>query len=195
MSLFVFTSCKEEEPILPVDIDIIIGEVGFAGSGCPEGTLVHEMNLSKNEITFRFDSFNAFVGGNQAKRLDRKTCSFAIPVTLPVGYKMASSKLKILGEAILPKKTTLKFTTEMFLPSAKGERIISNISGEGEKKIEFSHKPDPLLWTPCGGSTTLRVNTSMLLKANSEKDPAEASLNSEEVDGKIVLVLELKECE
>lgn len=195
LSLIIVSSCKEERPGLPVELDLIIGEVGFGGSGCPEGTLTNEMDLSENEITFYFDSFTAIVGGTQAKRLDRKSCALAIPVSLPTGYKLASSKLTILGEAILPKKTILKITTEMFLPSAQGEKMVSNISGGEEIKIDLSHGPDSLLWTGCGVATTLRINTSMLLKANKEKDPAEASLNSDEVYGKMILELDVEKCE
>jgi hypothetical protein len=148
-----------------------------------------------NKITFRFESFRALVGGTGAKRINRKTCNLAIPVTLPPNYKLATFELKVLGEAILPKNTKLKFTSEMFFPSEKGEKFVSDLSGGGRKKFNLTHKPEKFLWTGCGGATTLRINTSLLLKTNQEKDVAEANLNFDEVDGEIVLGLKVEKCD
>lgn len=193
--LLSFSSCKEEDPNGSNQLDLVLGEIGYAGSGCPANTLDYQISTTDNKITFRFESFNAFVGGTEAKRINRKACSLAIPVTLPPNFKLAASELNIMGEAILPEKTKLKFTTEMFFPSEKGEKLVSDMSGGGKKTFSLIHKPEKLLWTSCGGVTTLRINTSMLLKANQDKEVAEGNLNFDEVDGEMILKLKLQSCE
>ena len=169
---------------------IKLGKPGYGGNGCPAGTA--SVSLSGSSLSVKFSSYRVAAGGSTGNSFDREACGLSIPITLPSGQAVAIVGADYSGFNNLPSGASSTFSVEQFLAGASGPKYTKTTNGPSKGK--FSTSSDvPLAWSACGGSVTLRTQTSLIVKSPSGK-AASASIRSQDVGTTIIYRLKFKGC-
>src|SRR5262245_38876143 len=80
--------------------DIQLGDLSYAGTGCPIGSASISVSPDQKSISVLFDQYVVEAGG--AKAFDRKNCNLALPVHVPQGYSIAVVGIDYRGFTLLP---------------------------------------------------------------------------------------------
>ncbi len=138
-----------------------IGQPAYGGSGCPAGSAAVMLSPDGNEHVILLDKYSTETGTN-GKKIDRKSCSIAIPIQVPAGYQLAvQPALSAFVEARQQGNVTVQIET--FLAGTKSlsiKRQFKNTSSQYNLGNEFIL--GKAVWSACGQSTNLRINTSVL---------------------------------
>ena len=146
---------------------VTLGEPGYGGTGCPDGTAQVIRGFSNQAAIYILDAYKVGDGG---RAVDRKTCAVAIPVDVPDGVSVAMRSVAIRGNAKLPEGLDATVSVEAFTASSQGE--INEVPLNGAMNsgyLRFVTIPDDKLqWSDCGADTNLRVNTSLRTRGDKE---------------------------
>lgn len=147
---------------------IVMGEIGYGGTGCPAGTVTADHTDSQISA-IHFEKFKL----NVRKGLDRKACNLVIPLDVPHGVQVGIGAIdEIDGYQSLPNAAArLTVNQEVFFAGSRGNVISFNKKGNavGALKIENSTSLKDLKWSACGESVNLRVNLTANLVGNNRK--------------------------
>jgi hypothetical protein len=176
--------------------DIRLGAPAYGGNGCPAGTASVTLSPDQKAVSILFDQYMVEAGGMSGKRLDRKSCNLAIPVHVPNGYSVSVFQVDYRGFAALPVGGRGQFNVEYFFAGASGPRQVKNFWGPTSRSYELTDRlmAEALVWSPCGASTNLRVNTSMLVQTNSRNEDALATVDSADVTAGLVYHIQMRRC-
>lgn len=176
--------------------DIVLGEPIYGGSGCPSGTAQATLSPDSKTLSVLFDQYIAEAGTSVGKTLDRKSCNLAIPVTIPQGLSVSLIKVDYRGFVSVPKGASARFGVEYFFAGARGPSTVENFRGPVEREYTITDKlqASAIVWSACGEDVTLRVNSNMLAKSNARGDDVLATVDSTDVDTKMVYHLQWKQC-
>lgn len=175
--------------------DLQIGDVSYGGTGCPAGSAGIIISPDKTSFFISFDRFIAEAGGNSGRPLDRKSCALAIPVTIPAGYSLSLIPAGIKGFVSLPAGGEGEVNVESFFAGAQGPRLTKTFQGPLEKdfSLTFPDSEESSTYSPCGGTTNLRVNTSVLVKASEGGQNAVIIIDNPDNQGQLFLI-KWKQC-
>lgn len=172
---------------------IKLGKPAYGGPGCPAGTASASVTGGGTQLTVKFSQYQVAAGGSTGKSFDRKACSLSIPVTVPAGYSVAVIAVDFTGYTNLPSGTSATFRLEEFLPGGQGPVFSSDIKGPKKGKFSASSQAAATIWSACGTSTTMRTNTSLLVRSSGGK-AASASIRTQDVSTAIVYRLKYRSC-
>ncbi|HZY67241.1 MAG TPA: DUF4360 domain-containing protein, partial [Devosia sp.] len=82
--------------------DIALGEPGYGGTGCPDGSASVTLSPDAKSLSILFDEYYVEAGGSTNKSLDRKSCNIAIPVHVPQGLSVSILNIDYRGYNSLP---------------------------------------------------------------------------------------------
>lgn len=174
--------------------DIRLGTPSYGGPGCPGGTASVTLSPDQKALSILFDQY--IVEAGDFKRMDRKSCNLAIPVHVPQGYSISVFQVDYRGFNDLPRGARSQFNIEYFFAGARGPRQTKTFYGPTSREYALTDNlaAEAVVWTPCGADTNLRVNTSMLVTTNPQRDPALATVDSADVTAGIVYHIQWKRC-
>lgn len=172
---------------------IKLGKPAYGGPGCPAGTASASVAGGGAQLTVKFSQYQVAAGGSTGKSFDRKACSLSIPVTVPAGYSVAVIAVDFTGYTNLPSGGSATFKLEEFLPGGQGPVFSSEIKGPKKGKFSASSQAAATIWSACGTSTTMRTNTSLLVRSSGGK-AASASIRTQDVSTAIVYRLRYRSC-
>ena len=141
---------------------IRLGSPSYGGSGCPAGTASVTLSPSEDALSILFDAFSASAGSSTGKRVDRKSCNLSIPVTIPQGYSVAVIQTDYRGFNFVPSSGAYtRLNTEYFWAGIRGPMFSKLFTGPQNRDFTTSNGiiAESLVWTPCGASVNLRVNS------------------------------------
>jgi hypothetical protein len=175
---------------------ITLGQPGYGGNGCPAGSADATLSPDQKSITILFDQFLVEAGSN-GKRLDRKSCNIAIPVHVPQGFSVSIVDVDYRGYVSLPKQAEARLSSEYFFAGGSGPKFVRQFLGRTDEDYEVRDTLGILarVWSPCGASTLLRVNTSMLVRTNSKLEDALATVDSADIQAGTVYHLQFRTCD
>jgi len=175
--------------------DISLGEPGYGGTGCPDGTVSVTLSPDQKSLSLLFDQYQVEVGGETGKSFDRKSCNIAIPVFVPQGLSVSILKIDFRGFNHLPKYGSSQFNVEYFFAGTRGPAFRRDFRGplDEDYLINNELKAEAIVWSGCGADVNLRTNSSMRVKTVSNKE-AMASIDSEDVSAAIVYQLQWRSC-
>lgn len=164
------TGTQAQDPLPAVSL----GEPGYGGSGCPDGTGAVVLGFGKQAAAYVFDSYAV---GDNGRSVDRKTCAIAIPVDVPDGVSVAVRDVAFRGASKLPDGQDATISVELFSAGETGEINEIPLTGPSDTGfLRFVSVPDDqLVWSECGTDINLRVNTSLRTRGNED---AAVSLNA-----------------
>lgn len=168
-----------------------IGRLGVGGTGCPAGTVSASLSGGGSTLSLRFSQYRASAGG--ARTLDRKACGVAIPFTVPAGKSVAIVGVQYAGRNKLPAGATATLRTETFFAGGSGPVVSKTFTGPSTGSYRFTSTASAPIWSACGASLNLRVNSS--LRVNSPRGTAaSSSIAAQDVSAGLVYLLKFRAC-
>lgn len=182
-------------PVFAQDVDISLGEPGYGGTGCPDGTVSVTLSPDHKSLSLLFDQYQVEVGGETGKSFDRKSCNIAIPVFVPQGFTVSILKIDFRGFNHLPQSATSQFNVEYFFAGERGPAFRKDFRGplDEDYLIHNELTAKSIIWSGCGADVNLRTNSSMRVKTVSNKE-AMSSIDSEDVNAAIIYTLQWRPC-
>ncbi len=176
--------------------DVRLGDPEYGGTGCPAGSAAVAIADDAKSMSILFDSFVVEAGGNTGKQLDRKTCNIAIPVHIPQGYSVSIFQIDYRGFNSLPYGAYSKFNVEYFFAGTRGPDYEKQFNGrlEDDYLIHNAIAASAVTWSNCGQTVILRANTGMLVRTNSQRQEALATVDSADIRAGLVFNLQWKRC-
>ncbi|MBF0363186.1 MAG: DUF4360 domain-containing protein [Oligoflexia bacterium] len=145
----------------------IFGTPNAAGTACKGGVINYEYYVEEGKLIFSLEGYQAAAGGMTGKRIDRKTCNIAIPVSLPEKVSIGLAMKQLNGWAQMPSGGSAKLRTETFFAGESGVVVERDFNGsESNNDNGGWDEENQTLWSPCGITNNLRINTSLLVKTN-----------------------------
>ncbi len=148
--------------------DIRLGEPAYGGSGCPAGSAAIVIAPDGNFVGMLFDEFSAEVYEFDARRLQRKSCNVAIPVSVPPGFSVKPNAMEFTGVYDVTMNNYVRFNVESFFAGTMGPTFVHQIQSDdehGQFALRNDSMPDAVAWSPCGQDVILRLNISVLASA------------------------------
>jgi hypothetical protein len=109
--------------------DIELGEAGYGGTGCPNGSASVTLSPDQKTLSILFDQYVVEAGGETGRVLDRKGCNISIPVKVPHGYAISLIKVDYRGFNFLPRSAQSTFSVEYFFAGSRGPLSFRNFRG------------------------------------------------------------------
>ena len=181
-------------PVLAAD-DISLGEPGYGGTGCPDGSVSVTLSPDQKSLSLLFDQYQVEAGGTTGKSFDRKSCNIAIPVFVPQGLSVSILKIDFRGFNHLPQSGSSQFNVEYFFAGQRGPAFRRDFRGPLDEDYLINNEltAKAIVWSGCGADVNLRTNSSMRVKTVSNKE-AMSSVDSEDVSAAIVYQLQWRSC-
>ncbi len=176
--------------------ELKLGQPAYGGNGCPGGTASVTVSPDRSALSILFDSYISEAGSITGRTLDRKSCNISVPVQVPQGYSVAVFQVDYRGYNLVPRGGMAKFDAEYFWAGARGPRISRTFVGPYNDNFSLSDGliAETLVWTPCGTSVNLRVNTSMMARSNGRGDQTLAMVDSADISSGLIYHLQWKRC-
>jgi hypothetical protein len=173
--------------------DVKLGEPAYGGNGCPAGTASATLSPDNTQLSILFDQYVAEAGRSVGKSIDRKTCNLAIPVQVPAGLSVSILKVDYRGYVSIPRNSEARFSVEYFFAGSRGPTTQQIFRGPTDEDYLITDDLVATAWSPCGASTNLRVNSSMLARSSRGEDVL-ATVDSTDVDAQMVYHLRFRSC-
>lgn len=175
--------------------DISLGQPGYGGTGCPDGSASVTLSPDAKSLSIIFDEYFVEAGGSTNKSFDRKSCNIAIPVFVPQGLSVSILNIDYRGYNNIPSGAKSTFAVEYFFAGAKGPTFEKSFNGPIDDDYLINNKlqASALVWSACGASVNLRTNSSIRVQTKQNKE-ALATVNSQDVSAAIVYQLQWKKC-
>lgn len=175
--------------------DIALGEPGYGGTGCPDGSASVTLSPDAKSLSILFDEYYVEAGGATNKSLDRKSCNIAIPVHVPQGLSVSILTIDYRGFNSLPSGARSVFNVEYFFAGQRGPRFSKTFRGELDEDYLITNKlqATALVWSACGADVNLRTNSSIRVQTRQNKE-ALATVDSEDINAAIKYQLQWKRC-
>ena len=173
-----------------------LGTPGYAGSGCPGGSASVTLSPDYTALSILFDNYIAESGGNTGRTMDRKSCNIAIPVHVPQGYSVSLFKIDYRGFAAIPQGGRGVFRAEYFWAGIRGPDFLINRQEpyDGNFLLQDELVASAVVWSRCGQSINLRVNTSTEIYTNRNNDQAMLTIDSADISTGLLYHLQWRRC-
>ncbi|MBL7543006.1 MAG: DUF4360 domain-containing protein [Bdellovibrionaceae bacterium] len=176
---------------------IRLGAPSYGGNGCPAGTASVTLSPSEDALSILFDAFSVSAGGESRKRVDRKSCNLSIPVAIPQGYSVAVIQTDYRGFNYIPGAGAYtRLNTEYFWAGIRGPLFSKMWVGPQNQDFTTSNGilAESLVWTPCGASVNLRVNSSIMAQTNNRMDQTDIMVDSADITAGLIYHLQWRRC-
>jgi hypothetical protein len=176
--------------------DIKLGLPAYGGTGCPAGTASAVLSPDQKTLSVLFDQYQAEAGGVSGRTLDRKSCNLAIPVHVPQGFSISIFQIDYRGFAAVPYGGLARFNVEYFFAGSGGPRSSKTVRGPTNQDYDLTDRlaAAALVWSPCGASTNLRINSNLMVTSNRNLDDAIATVDSADIKAGIVYHIQWRRC-
>lgn len=171
-----------------------LGQPAYGGTGCPAGSASVTLSPDQQAVSILFDNYVAEAGGG--RRVDRKSCNISVPVHVPQGYSVAVFQVDYRGFNSIPRGAMSRFDAEYFWAGARGPRVSRTFAGPLSDVYTVSDGliASALVWTPCGASVNLRVNTSMMAQTNARNEQILATVDSADISSGLIYHIQWRRC-
>jgi hypothetical protein len=171
-----------------------LGMPVYGGSGCPDQSVAAVLSPDSTALSVMFDQYTVEAGDR--KTMDRKNCSIGIPVRVPQGYSVSVLKVDYRGYTYIPRGGRVTFDVEYFFAGSRGPRLSEYMTGPRDDNYMITDEllARAVVWSPCGAETNLRINTALRAQTNRNREQVLATLDSTDVDTKVIYHLQWKRC-
>lgn len=174
-----------------------LGQPAYGGTGCPAGTASVTLSPDETALSILFDAYLAEAGGITGKSVDRKSCNVSVLVQVPSGYSVAIFQVDYRGFNLIPAAGAYtRMDTEYFWAGSRGPRFARVYSGPTTDNFTLSDGlvAQTMVWTPCGASVNLRVNSSVMAQTNRRQDQTMITVDSVDLSSGLVYHLQWRRC-
>ncbi len=173
-----------------------LGAPIYGGSGCPAGSASATVSPDGTAVSILFDQYSVEAGNTTGRRIDRKACNIAVPVTVPQGYSVAVFQADYRGFNAVPTGGYNRFDVEYFWAGSRGPRTVRTFTGplNSDFSISDSLVATSLVWSACGAQTNLRINSSMMSQSNPQMDQSLGSVDSADISSGLIYHVQWRRC-
>lgn len=174
-----------------------LGQPSYGGTGCPAGTASAMLSPDEDSISILFDQFVAEAGHTTGRRVDRKSCNISVPVTVPQGYSVAVIQTDYRGFNLIPSSGAYnRLDTEYFWAGIRGPRYSRVFNGPTNDNYTQSNGviASSLVWTPCGASVNLRINSSIMAQAPASMQQTMMTVDTADISSGLLYHLQWRRC-
>lgn len=173
-----------------------LGIPAYGGTGCPAGSASVTLSPDQSSLSILFDSYVVQAGTDTGKRIDRRSCNVAIPVTVPQGYSVAVFQIDYRGFNALPAGGRSQFNVEYFLAGRRGPGYAKTWYGPLTDNYTLTDTllAEAVVWSACGAQVTLRSNSSFLTMTNNRNEQAMGTVDSADVTAGLIYHLAWRRC-
>ena len=153
---------------------VTIEGVKYAGSGCKAGTASVSYSKDLQTFTILIDKFEPTIGPDTTISNHVKNCNLNFQVNYPPGYQYTLYKYDYTGYFLLEPGDTLKQTSTYWFAGASSRRTFqSTLHGpyKGDYTFTDTLQSNLWVWSPCGTSGALNIDTQAALTSNNPKPP------------------------
>lgn len=176
--------------------DVQLGNPEHAGTGCPIGTVAAAISPDAKELSLLFDNYVVEAGGSTGRTIDRKNCTFAIPVHIPQGYSVSVINVDYRGFFFLPAGAQAKFSSQLFFAGEDATPLSRTFTGprDDEYLLSTGLFNEKVVWSRCGDDLIMRGNTSMFVRNNNHAVEALATVDSADISAGLLFHLQWRRC-
>jgi hypothetical protein len=164
--------------------------IAFAGSGCPAGTVAQNISPDRQAFTLLFDSYVAQIGPGVPFIERRKNCQLNVDLDFPNGWSYSLITLDYRGYVALEARVKgLQQSRYYFQGSASTATLRTPMVGprDGNYQIRDTLALSALVWSPCGATRSLNINSELRLD-NSSNTSGQGLLTNDSIDGQLRLI-------
>ncbi len=132
---------------------VSIQGAGYGGNGCPAGSASVTVSPNGQELSILFDKFST----NRATQ--RVSCNLTIPIKVPQGFQVSLYDADYRG--YVAPRTRARLRSEYFFAGQRGPVFQRTFRGETDYNVRDSLTTVANVWSACGDSVNMRVNSSM----------------------------------
>lgn len=175
---------------------IRLGVPQINGTGCPDGSASVAISPDQQSLSVLFSAYTAEAGNTTGRRVDRRSCNMAIPVSIPQGYSVSLISVDYRGFNAVPAGGYTRFDVEYFWAGIRGPRFTRQFNGPQADTFNIGHDllASAMVWSRCGEDVILRVNSSAMAMANSRMDQTMMIVDSADVSAGIIYHLQWRSC-
>lgn len=175
---------------------VYLGDPSYGGTGCPAGTASAALSPDAKSLSILFDQYVVEAGGTTGRDLDRKSCNIAVPVHVPQGLSVSVFKIDYRGFNSLPSGAFSRFSVEYFFAGARGPSYQKTFYGQLASNYTLGNEliAAAAVWSACGQDVNLRVNSSMLVRTNAQRQQALSTIDSADIQAGLVYHLAWRRC-
>lgn len=141
-----------------------VRRINFAGTGCPAGSVAGVFASDLTAFRMYLDDFVAETGPGVPLSAKRKNCQISVDFDFPAGWSFALGSVEYRGYVGLDAGVTASQTsTYYFQGSAAQARLSTSLRGplSANYKIKDTLAIEGLVWSPCGLSRALNINSQV----------------------------------
>ena len=175
---------------------VYLGTPSYGGTGCPANSASVALSPDSKSLSILFDQYVVESGGTTGRDLDRKTCNIAVPVHVPQGLSVSVFRVDYRGFNSLPYGAYSQFNVEYFFAGARGPSFQKTFNGQLASNYTLSNTliASAVVWSPCGQDVNLRVNSSMLVRTNAQREQSMATVDSADIRAGLIYNLAWRRC-
>jgi len=121
-----------------------------------------------------------------AVKRDRKSCNLAVPVDVQSGVSIGIFRVDYRGNAYVPEApgAYAQFDAEYYFAGQRGPVVQQKYEAGTDEDLFISNEipVGAIVWSPCGASTNLRVNSAITAYKNIARDGDEVQIAIDSVD-------------
>lgn len=182
----ILTSTAALSQSSPDPRQVYIRQLGFAGSGCPAGTVSSNMAFDAKAFTLLFDNYVAEIGPGLPLSAGRKNCQLTIDLQYPQGWSYTVFTFDYRGYAQLDRGVSgQQQSLYYFQGSSTQVPMRSTIYGPYANDYRYRDQigVSSLVWSPCGLRRALNINTSVTLRG---PYGARGLMTTDSIDGSVI---------
>jgi hypothetical protein len=165
---------------------ITVNVVAINGSGCPAGTATVSESADNTSFTVTYHDYTAKLGGAAAPTDVRKNCQLGLEVNVPQGFTFAIAEADYRGNAkIADGATAVERANYYFQGSSATASVSHTFDGPYSGGWSATDVTDvaALVFSPCGLSTILNVNTSLHLIPGTSSPSSSSYISMDQTQG------------
>lgn len=151
---------------------VFIEGIDYAGSGCKAGSAAVSHADDFQTFTLSFDSYVANIGPGVPFTDKRKNCNLNVKLHYPPGFQYTLYTIDYTGFADLQKGINANQQSQYWFAGFNQKATLqTTFYGPLTKTYTFTDTlaNEAWVWSPCGASTTLNINTQLLLTSTDPK--------------------------
>jgi hypothetical protein len=180
-----------------------LDDLSFVGNGCDHGSAHATLAPDGQTLSVAFDDFEAEAGGTTRRTVQNQACRIEIPVALAPGWSFAVAHADYRGFLSLPSGGRAAFRAHhrwrnqrVLASQGVYKRYAGPYDGDFGSVDEpaIGHDPAALVWSPCGGKTSLFVYARLSVATNRHREQSYAKFDSVDLKQKATFRLTARRC-
>jgi len=135
----------------PNSKEVRVEKVTWAGTGCPPGSVVHDIGEDASVVSLSFSEYVAGTGTGMKATDARKNCNVRMTMSYPEGWSYTVASTILRGWAQIPKDCSANLGATYFFSGEKDDAFCqSTFKGPLAENYKHSAEVDTLVWSKCG---------------------------------------------